>query len=75
MYVLSNNKKKYQLVSTENFQYLQPKKSLYIAWACFHNVIQIPIMHLLQQVLLINTNNFLTCKTAIMELLHSLAFK
>ena len=26
--------------STENFQFLQHKKSLYIAWACFHNVFQ-----------------------------------
>ena len=30
---------KYQRFSTDLFQFLQLKKSLYIAWACFHNVL------------------------------------
>ena len=29
---------KYENFSAENFQFLKLKKSLFIAWACFHNV-------------------------------------
>ena len=36
--ILSKIRKKYQNFSTESFQFLQPKKSLYIAWARFRNV-------------------------------------
>ena len=37
IYVLSKNKKKYQKLSDEIFNFLSIQKSLYIAWACFHN--------------------------------------
>ena len=33
----SKNKKTYKNSSTENFQFLQLQKILYIAWACFRN--------------------------------------
>ena len=36
IYVLSKNKKNIKKNSTENFQFLQLKKNLYITWACFH---------------------------------------
>ena len=32
----------YQNFSTENFQFLQLEKSLYIAWTCFHNELKLP---------------------------------
>ena len=37
IYVLSKNMKKYKQISDEIFRFLQVKKSLYIAWASFHN--------------------------------------
>ena len=38
--VLSKNKKNLKNFCTENFQFLQLKKPLYTAWACFCNVNQ-----------------------------------
>ena len=37
---------KYQIFSAENFQFLKLKKSLFIAWAIFRNVIYCPFHHL-----------------------------
>ena len=37
LYVLSKIKKKYQYFPTENFQFLQFWKTLYISRACFRN--------------------------------------
>ena len=35
IYILSKNKKTIKKCSTENFDFLQVYKSLYIAWPCF----------------------------------------
>ena len=37
IYVLSKNKKNIRKILMRFFIFLQPKKILYIAWACFHN--------------------------------------
>ena len=49
--MFEQKQEKYQTFSSENFQNLQLKKFLYIAWACFHNdkfVNDLPMVHVVE---------------------------